>query len=231
MTRALGALALAVGLCSAVTAQSVHPRDRARAQPDAKMVKRITSVVLDRHRRQIIREAHYRFGLMPTAIFFAQIYQESRFRETAVSPVGARGLAQFMKGTAGAMQRNYASQLDELCSERGGCPNNPQWAIRAMILLDKENFRARRFARGDEQLAFMLADYNGGLSWLNIEREYCAQTRSCDPDVYFNGVELACGKAIAGPRRDAVHCPQNTGYPERILYELRPVYHRWLAGL
>jgi hypothetical protein len=225
-----GALVLAVTLSAAAAAQSVHPRDRQRPPLKPEDVRQMTDAVPDRYKRQIIREAHYRFGLVPTGIFFAQIHQESRFSDTARSGRGARGLAQFMGPTATAMQRNYASQLDEFCRERGGCPLNPQWAIRAMLLLDKENFRARRFAHGDEQLAFMLADYNGGVTALNTERDYCAQTRSCDPDVYFNGVALACGKATTGRPRAAVHCRENTAYPERILYVWRPVYHRWLAG-
>ena len=229
MTSIVTTVALALTLAPALVAQAVHPSERLRAAPHPKLVKRMTTAAFP-HRRQIIREAHYRFGLMPTAVFFAQIFQESGFAANASSRVGAQGLAQFMTGTARAMQRNYDSQLAEFCSERGGCPLDAKWAIRAMILLDKENFRARRFARGDEQLAFMLADYNGGLTWLNTERDYCAQTRSCDPDVYFNGVALACGKSASGPTRALGHCRENTGYAEKILYEWRPVYHRWLAG-
>jgi hypothetical protein len=37
---------------------------------------------------------------LPTSLFARLIWQESRFRPDAVSPVGARGIAQFMPGTA-----------------------------------------------------------------------------------------------------------------------------------
>jgi soluble lytic murein transglycosylase-like protein len=46
-----------------------------------------------------IAELAARFDLSPS-LLEALVWQESRWRETAVSPVGARGLAQLMPGTA-----------------------------------------------------------------------------------------------------------------------------------
>jgi len=46
-----------------------------------------------------VHELAARFDLSPTLIE-ALVWQESRWRENAVSPVGARGLAQLMPGTA-----------------------------------------------------------------------------------------------------------------------------------
>ncbi|MBI1404374.1 MAG: transglycosylase SLT domain-containing protein [Porphyrobacter sp.] len=46
-----------------------------------------------------IRELAARFDLSPN-LLEAVVWQESRWRENAVSPVGARGLAQLMPGTA-----------------------------------------------------------------------------------------------------------------------------------
>jgi len=46
-----------------------------------------------------IRELAQRFDLSP-ALLEAVVWQESRWRERAVSPAGARGLAQLMPGTA-----------------------------------------------------------------------------------------------------------------------------------
>ncbi len=46
-----------------------------------------------------VRELAQRFDLSP-ALIEAVVWQESRWRENAVSPVGARGLAQLMPGTA-----------------------------------------------------------------------------------------------------------------------------------
>lgn len=46
-----------------------------------------------------IQELSQRFDLSPS-LLEALVWQESRWRETAVSPVGAQGLAQLMPGTA-----------------------------------------------------------------------------------------------------------------------------------
>ncbi len=46
-----------------------------------------------------VRELSVRFDLSP-ALIEALVWQESRWRSDAVSPVGARGLAQLMPGTA-----------------------------------------------------------------------------------------------------------------------------------
>ena len=46
-----------------------------------------------------INDLAQRYGLSP-ALLEAVVWQESRWRETAVSPAGARGLAQLMPGTA-----------------------------------------------------------------------------------------------------------------------------------
>ncbi|MEN8677078.1 MAG: lytic transglycosylase domain-containing protein [Alteriqipengyuania sp.] len=61
------------------------PRVTAQAVPDAYKAK--------------VAELSARFDLSPSLIE-ALVWQESRWRENAVSPVGARGLAQLMPGTA-----------------------------------------------------------------------------------------------------------------------------------
>lgn len=48
---------------------------------------------------QYVRELAQRFDLSP-ALIEAVVWQESRWRENALSPAGARGLAQLMPGTA-----------------------------------------------------------------------------------------------------------------------------------
>ena len=54
--------------------------------------------VPERYKAKVAELAH-RFDLSPSLIE-ALVWQESRWRENAVSPVGARGLAQLMPGTA-----------------------------------------------------------------------------------------------------------------------------------
>lgn len=70
----------------AVPAQAIAvPALHAEAVPDAYAAK--------------VRELARRFDLSP-ALIEALVWQESRWRANAVSPVGARGLAQLMPGTA-----------------------------------------------------------------------------------------------------------------------------------
>jgi len=64
------------------------PADHARAVPQAYAAK--------------VAELSARFDLSP-ALIEALVWQESRWRANAVSPVGARGLAQLMPGTAREM--------------------------------------------------------------------------------------------------------------------------------
>jgi hypothetical protein len=53
------------------------------------------------HKALLIREARAQWGMdAPIATMAAQIHQESTWRDDAVSPAGAQGLAQFMPSTA-----------------------------------------------------------------------------------------------------------------------------------
>jgi soluble lytic murein transglycosylase-like protein len=70
---------------------AVPPRAIADAARQAGMVPAIYAAK--------VAELAHRFDLSPTLIE-ALVWQESRWRQGAVSPVGARGLAQLMPGTA-----------------------------------------------------------------------------------------------------------------------------------
>lgn len=82
------------------------------------------------------------------ALVFAQIHQESGFKCDAESTKKARGLAQFIPSTARLMHKNveYAKQLAKYCADASGCPFDPDWAVRAMALLDKEDYNRYRRA-------------------------------------------------------------------------------------
>ncbi|MDP3912086.1 MAG: hypothetical protein Q8Q14_17015 [Gemmatimonadales bacterium] len=184
-----------------------------------------------RYFRAIVREAGYYWGLSaPTPTFFAQVHQESRFRAEARSKYAA-GLAQFTPQTAAGMQAQYPD-LRVLCGEGSGCALDPGWAIRAMVLYDRALWRGRAFAAGDERLAFMLADYNGGAGWVNRERAAClaappaGEPGGCDATRYFGNVRDFCGKSV--PARAAWACEENTRYPRVIIVTWRPLYDRWL---
>ncbi|WP_425594534.1 lytic transglycosylase domain-containing protein [Qipengyuania mesophila] len=93
------------------TALAAAPTDLAPAEPFAEVppeifVPDIAVADPDAHARLVpegyktkVAELAARFDLSPTLIE-ALVWQESRWRANAVSPVGARGLAQLMPGTA-----------------------------------------------------------------------------------------------------------------------------------
>jgi hypothetical protein len=190
------------------------------------------------YERRIIRHLHEAWGLGHAPVVFAQIHQESGFDCTEVSKAGAAGLAQFMPGTAVLMHQNsaYAKQLKEFCASAGGCPFDPDWAFRAMALLNREAYNRYKQASGDERYGFMLADYNGG-TVLRAEVRFCAAHPPCDMTKYFGNVRDNCGRGLPPPpgssspfaiTRRSGNCEENTNYPQIILQQHRPKYVKWL---
>ena len=88
-----------------------------------------------------VAELSARFDLSPSLIE-ALVWQESRWRENAVSPVGARGLAQLMPGTA---------------RELGVDPDDP-----FMNLEGGARYLREQLDRFDGDLEKALAAYNAG---------------------------------------------------------------------
>jgi Transglycosylase SLT domain/SPOR domain len=98
---------------------------------------------------------------LPVSFFTRLIWQESSFRATAVSPVGAQGIAQFMPGTA--QERGLADPFD------------PEQAIPASASLLRD--LSQRFGN----LGLAAAAYNGGANrvsaWLAGKGSLPAETR------------------------------------------------------
>lgn len=167
-----------------------------------------------RYKLQLLRAAHGQWGLdAPIAALAAQVQQESGWNPQAVSRVGARGLAQFMPATA----RWWCERLGTPAAD---ClPHNPTWALRAMVGYDKWLFeRAPAHLDRFDRYWLALRAYNGGEAHLRAEA--AASGWRMPGRAQIDG---ACGKA----RRSPVHCPENLGYPRRILMELQPRYAGW----
>lgn len=174
-----------------------------------------------RHRADLVRSARLAWGLnAPVATFAAQIHQESAWRADARSPVGARGLAQFMPATERWIAGAYPRELGE------GTALNPTWALRALTRYDRwiwervptatatvtatstANPPQPPFFKGGGECGRMVATlrgYNGGLGWVQKE------ARSGRPCEAF---------------RSAASCRENLDYPRRILWVLEPAYVR-----
>lgn len=173
------------------------------------------------YQRQITTEAHTVFGLSaPVATLAAQIHQESGCRATAISPVGAQGLAQFMPSTAKDMARLYPSQLGP------ADPTNPAWAIKAQARYMRDLTRSTQGRTECDTWAFGLAAYNGGLGWVRRDQAACRgvaisddRCGPCDPAQWFGHVAMT-----PDPRRAPANIRENRGYPKRILFDLSPRY-------
>lgn len=166
------------------------------------------------YRSDLIRAARVDWGLdAPVADFAAQFHQESGWRTHAVSPVGAKGMAQFMPATA-----DWISRLMPTLSTNE--PFNPAWAIRALVSYDRWLWQRVRISDTCERMAMTLSAYNGGLGWVNRDRKL-AQSRGLNPTLWFGHVETVnAGRSQAAWR-------ENRHYPKRILMELAPRYLSW----
>lgn len=171
-----------------------------------------------RYQRDLTRNARLVWGLdAPVATFAAQIHQESAWRAETVSPVGAQGMAQFMPATAKWISGAYPSLL-------GSQPNNPVWAMRALATYDKHLYDRLKVAGNEcNRMWASLRSYNGGEGHWRKEAKLAADQSDRAT------VDAQCGKAS----RSIKHCPENLGYPRRIIQAIQPRYVKagWGKGV
>lgn len=170
--------------------------------------------------RLLVRTANYSWGLeAPVALFAAQVHQESAWRPSARSPVGAEGLAQFMPRTG--------QWMSEIHPDLGAAqPMNPAWALRAMVLYDAWLYKRVDASSPCERWAFTLSAYNGGLAWIRRDQQVAAAA-GADPKVWFEQVE----KFNAGRSKAAFS--ENRHYPNVIIKRWQSLYvsNGWGLGV
>lgn len=163
----------------------------------------------NQYKARVIREARAMGGLAaPSAMFGAQIHQESHYNLNAKSGVGALGIAQFMPGSAQWIAHVYPQQLGT------AAPLDPAWAIRALVYYDYWNYKRLPMFEDAQQSrwAASLAAYNGGLGWTLKD----AHIGSCS-------VWWGCADEV-NDGRSLANLKQNREYPERIIHVLQPIY-------
>lgn len=140
----------------------------------------------------------------PVASLAGQIHQESAWRDSARSHVGAQGLAQFMPATAAEMAARYAVD----CAPAN--PFSPRWAFACRDRYMAGQLRSVRSTRTSECSAWSFAfrAYNGGLGWIRRDRKK-AESLGIDPDDWVAVRDVNAG------RRESAH-RENREYPERI---------------
>lgn len=176
-----------------------------------------------KYRADLVRAAHSLWGLdAPVSVLAAQVHQESGWNPVAVSRAGAQGMAQFMPATA-----SWWCDLNEL-SPAECQPRNAVWALRSMVGYDKWLFdRTPSYYPPDERLWVALRAYNGGLGNWQAEARVAQQSLLPSPKLPDAAlVDRFCGRA----KRHVSHCPENVGYPYRIMVVLSPRYTTWEPG-
>ncbi|MEO7343225.1 MAG: transglycosylase SLT domain-containing protein [Methylotenera sp.] len=174
-----------------------------------------------KHRAELTRAAHSVWGLnAPIPVFAAQIQQESGWNASAVSHVGALGMAQFMPATS-----TWWCEINQL-SNAQCLPNNPQWAMRALVGYDLWLYQRVKGVNEYDKMHAALRSYNGGLG--HWQREAALAVNSNAGRQYNRvAIDSMCGKA----KRSYIHCRENLTYPHRILNIYQPRYYGWGRGV
>jgi soluble lytic murein transglycosylase-like protein len=128
----------------------------------------------------------------------AQLFQESHLDPAAVSPVGARGIAQIMPGTWGDLSRR-------LNFPPAASPHDAKIAIEAGAVYDSDLRRQWRHNRPPpEAHRLALASYNAGAGHILKAQKACG------------GALLWSGIAPCLPDITGVHAGETLGYVARI---------------
>lgn len=170
-----------------------------------------------RHRADLTRSARLAWGLdAPVATMAAQIHQESRWRANARSPVGAQGIAQFMPATADWIGGAYSAL-------GAGDPQNPVWAMRALVTYDKHLYGRATAATDCDRMWMVLWAYNGGETWVKRDKALAAKS----------GADTTRAAAVEpfNAGRSPANFRENRGYPRLILLRYEPLYARAGFGL
>lgn len=117
---------------------------------------------------------------------WAQLWQESRLRPDAISPVGAAGVGQFMPGTWGDMQRQGVVPV-------GTPARDARWSIiaSAYYMRQQLNGWSRSGRSAGDRYDLAMSGYNAGRGHL-----YTAQ-RLCNGAMDYAGI-IACLPRVTG---------------------------------
>ena len=148
------------------------------------------------------------------ALFAAQCHQESAWNNEAKSYVGAKGLGQFMPGTAVEVHNRY-SDLKALPMY------SPLWSVKALFLYNRQLYNGikpmkQATIHDCSKYAMMLSAYNGGAGWLNRDRKQTLALGQ-NPDIWWGNVER-------NSRRAGWAIKENRDYPVRTMLKHTKLY-------
>lgn len=166
----------------------------------------------------------------------AQVDQESGWKPRATlrtsRELGA-GFGQFTKTFTAdgrvrfdALGEMRAKHKAELAGWSWANPYDETMQLRALVLKNRDNWQAIRFAANDnEHTAMMLVAYNGGLGRVLSDRNLCRNTPGCDPARWWGNIEhtsLLAKTTVKGYGRSFFQI--NREYPQLIMRVRAPKY-------
>jgi hypothetical protein len=111
---------------------------------------------------------------------------------------------------------------------------NPRYQLRALAVGDRDCLPYALGANGEEKVAMAMACYNGGpgskkrKTGLSGDRIVCRATTNCDPNRWWNNVEMTSTKAKApAPGYTVSFFQINRDYVRRILRERADKYRAY----
>lgn len=150
----------------------------------------------DRYDSDIKREVRLYWPDFPFwKAFKAQLIQESRLNPDAISPVGARGLAQFMPATWQEVSQQLGFGIVS--------PHIASYAIKAGAYYMASLRKRWRLIDDPDRHSFAQASYNAGAGNINRAK------RKCQADTYPQ--MITCLPAITGN-----HAKETIGYVQQI---------------
>lgn len=156
------------------------------------------------YKRPFLKAVRQVWGLDAPAWLAAQVGQESGWRDGLTSSASARGLCQFIEGTASGIERQYAGLAS-------WGRYSPAWCFYAQSLLMRDLFRDFAVGRNEcDGIKFAGAGYNGSPSTLRREIALCvADHPNCDRRLWSENVATKRYRAVN-------YWQENRGYVFRI---------------
>ena len=109
------------------------------------------------------------YGIPLQNFFIAQAVQESRFNPLAKSPVGAKGIAQFMYNTAKGLEKNLSNHY---LFKKGFDREDPIQSIYAQVFYMNKLFKTWSWERSNlSKMQLALASYNAGIGNILLAQE------------------------------------------------------------
>jgi len=127
------------------------------------------------------------------------------------------------------LSKKHSTYLKEL--SWSNVYQRPDLQIKSIILLYKDSYKTLYSIKDEtNRMRFTDAAYNGGVGGVYKDRRLCSLKEKCDPQIWFNNVELTCSKSkkILYGNRNA--CDINRHHVYDVTVTRLPKYKLWFEN-